>query len=87
MTCFLCFNLLPCAYVQSQSCECPVSARKQITPDSNMISVRHDLRFSKRLIETGATCSKPKISREQEQSSSSDSIQQLDVPPNTINSV
>lgn len=66
------------------SWECPVSARKRLPPNSNVISDRRDFRFSKRLIETELRCSKPKISREQ--SSSSDSIQQLDVPANTINS-
>jgi len=82
----LIFNLLTCVYVQSQSWECPVSARKKLTPNSNMISDRCDFRFSKRLIETELRCSNPKISGEQS-SSSDDSIQQLDVSANTINYV
>ncbi|MCI18969.1 PEARLI 4 protein, partial [Trifolium medium] len=74
----------------SESWECPVSARRDVIPNSRVISDRRrSLRSSKRLFETGnrslPVCSHRKISRGH--SSAPDDIQQLHVSAATINSV
>jgi hypothetical protein len=75
----LTFNSLLCVYVQSESWECHLSSRKQLNPNP-----RRSLRYSRRLLEMGAT-SQPKISTGH--SSTSDDIQILNVPATTVNSV
>lgn len=99
MTCFLGFSNLfvllfnpyfrlvaLCVYVQSESWQRPLSARKQIIPTST-----RSLRSATRLIDNGITslprCSQPQISNSRVHSSATDDIKQLDVSANTVNSV
>jgi len=82
----LTFNLLPCVYVQSESWDCPVSAKRKVNPNTMMISDRRrTLRSCRRLIEETGTASLPRSSRES--SSSPDDNQQPDDQADTINSV
>jgi len=77
----LIFNLLLCVYVQSESWECHLSARRQLN-----LNPRRSLRSSKRLLEMRAT-SQPKISTGHSSASDDDDVQILNVPATTVNSV